>query len=177
MQKTAQALAAASSIVTHFRFVVRDGLSAEAARFNEHFVDHKAQAESVERQLRSMRGHCSVIEKHAEKIKKDAAPTPLSSLAAALGLASDEEDQKVAAALRGIYNDELQYHLGVQRMTQAIKLALGAVQDALGPPGVIDPARVPDAAAVLGEYSIAFAELEATCNNTVLQLQESIDAL
>ena len=85
IRKSSQALAAASSIVTHFRFVIGDALAAEASRFNEHLVDHKAQAERVEQQLRSMRGHCKVIEEHAKAIAQNANPGGLTSLAAALG--------------------------------------------------------------------------------------------
>ncbi|MDP7600249.1 MAG: hypothetical protein QF605_02580, partial [Rhodospirillales bacterium] len=40
MSKSSQALAAASSIITHFRFVIGDTNAAEASRFNEHLVNH-----------------------------------------------------------------------------------------------------------------------------------------
>jgi len=177
MRKSSEALAAASSIVTHFRFVMGDVQAAEASRFNEHLVNHKSQAETVDQRLRSMRGHCSVIEKHAETIRKDADPKGLTSFAAALGLHSVDRERELAAALQGIYDEEMQYHLNVYEMANAIKAALKAVQDTLGPPGVIDPSKVPDAAVVLGEYATAFAELESDCNYNVLQLQASIDSL
>ncbi|MEO0912442.1 MAG: hypothetical protein AAFY59_05555 [Pseudomonadota bacterium] len=181
MRKSSQALAAASSIVTHFRFVT--GSSAgpiqanEAARFNEHLVRHKSQADALEAQLDSMRGHCSIIAKHAEKIREEAIPTGLTSLAAALGLHSAEKEEELADALSQIHNEELQYHTGVNAMAFAVKTTLGDVQNALGPAGMIDPANVPTAAALLGEYATAFAELEARCNHNALELQASIDAL
>lgn len=177
MRKSSQALAAASSIVTHFRFVIGDALVAEAARFNEHLMNHKSQAETVDQQLRSMRGHCSVIEKHAEAIRKNADPKGLKSLAAALGLHSGDRERELADALRGIYDEEMQYHSGVHGMANAVKAALKAVQETLGPPGVIEPRKVPEAALLLGEYATAFAKLESDCNYNGLQLQASIDAL
>jgi hypothetical protein len=177
MRKSSEALAAASSIVTHFRFVIGDALAHEASRFNEHLVNHKAQAETVEARLRSMRGHCSVIEKHAESIRKNAVPNRLTPISEALGLSSGKRERDLAAALQGIYDEETQYHLGVYAMANAIKAALKSVQDTLGPPGVIDPTKVPDASIVLGEYATAFARLEASCNYNALQLQTSIDSL
>jgi hypothetical protein len=177
MRKSSQALAAASSIVTHFRFVIGDALAAEASRFNEHLVNYKAQAETVNQLLHSMRGHCSLIEKHAEAIRQNADPKGLTSLAAVLGLRSADREKELADALRGIYDEEMQVHQGVYEMANAIKAALKAVQDTLGPPGVIDPSKVPEAAVVLGEYAEAFAKLEANCNYNVLQLQGSIDTL
>ncbi len=177
MGKSSQALAAASSIVTHFRFVIGDGLAGEASRFNEHLVSHKAQAETVDRSLTSMRGHCSVIKDHADSIREHADPKGLTSIAAALGLHSPKREKDLAAALQGIYDEEMQYHAGVYSMANAVKSALKAIQDALGPPGSINPQNVPKAAEVLGEYATAFARLEADCNYNVLQLQESIEAL
>jgi hypothetical protein len=177
MRKSSQAVAAASSIVTHFRFVMGDALAAEASRFNEHLVDHKAQAETVEQRLNSMRGHCSIIKQHAKKIAENASPSGLTSLAAALGLHSTAREQELATALEGIYDEEMQYHAGVFQMANAIKAALKAVQDTLGPPGVIDPRQVRPAAIVLGEYATAFERLETNCNYNALQLQASIDVL
>ena len=177
MRNSSQALAAASSIVTHFRFVIGDALAAEASRFNEHLIDYKAQAETVAQRLDSMRGHCTVIEQHAKEIARNANPGGLTSLAAVLGLYSPVRERELAAALQRIYDEEMNYHAGVFEMANAIKGALKAVQDKLGPPGVIDPGQVPAAAIVLGEYATAFGRLESNCNHNALQLQTSIDVL
>ena len=177
MRKSSEALAAASSIITHFRFVVGDTNATEASRFNEHLVDHKSQAETVEQRLRSMRGHCDVIEEHSRLIRENADPKGLTTLSAALGLHSTEKEKDLASALQGIYFEEMQYHRDVYVMAEAIKAALNAIQDKLGPPGVIDPKNVPAAATTLGEYATAFSEIESRCNHNALELQTSIDVL
>ena len=184
MRKSSHALASASSIVTHFRFVVGDrgdrggdGLSGEASRFNEHLLRHKAQAERVRQLLESMRGHCSTIRGHADRIREGAEAKGLRSLFSFLGLHSEAREDDLAEALDRIYNEELDYHRNISAMSAAIGLALDAVQAALGPPGLIDPAKVPDAARVLGEHADAFARLEADCNFNALELQDSIDRL
>jgi hypothetical protein len=177
MRKSSQAIASASSIVTHFRFVIGDGQSAEASRFNEHFVKHKMQADAVQQQLRSMRGHCSVIKEHANAIQDKAKPGVLTSISEALGLRSTQRERELADALQGIYDEEMEYHRGVYQMANAVQEALKAVHDELGPPGAIDPQHVPNAAATLGEYAVAFAELESRCNHNALILQASIDEL
>lgn len=177
MRKSSQAIASASSIVTHFRFVIGGSLASEASRFNEHLVNHKAQARNVEQTLDSMRGHCSKIALHAENIEKKAVPGGLTSLAAALGLHSPEREQELAEALGKIHDEEMEYHAGTHRMAKAVKAALQAVQDALGPPGLIDATQVPAAAVLLGEYATAFEKLEANCNYNAFELQTSIDVL
>ena len=177
MRKTAHALASASSIVTHFRFVVGDGLSGEASRFNEHLLRHKSQAERVRQLLESMRGHCSTIRGHAEQIRDGARAKGLRSLFSFLGLHSEAREDELAEALDRIYNEELDYHLNISAMAAAIGLALQSVQEALGPPGMIDPAKVPDAARVLGEHAEAFARVEADASFSALDLQDSIDSL
>ena len=177
MRKSSQAIASASSIVTHFRFVIGDVNAAEASRFNEHLVNHKAQAESVQQQLQSMRGHCSVIKEHAEAIRENARPTVLKSIAEAFGLRSATREQQLAKALQSIYDEEMEYHLGVYQMANAVQKTLKAVQDELGPPGIIAPENVPKAANLLGEYAVAFSDLESRCNHNALTLQASVDAL
>ena len=129
--------------------MIGDIQATEASRFNEHFVKYKAQAEIVELLLRSMRGHCSVIAEHAEEIRKKADPKGFTTIAAALGLHSSQREQELADSLQGIYDEEMQYHLGVFLMANAVKAALKAVQDQLGPAGAIDPSKVPIAAGVL----------------------------
>ena len=183
MRKSSHALASASSIVTHFRFVVAegqaggDGLAAEASRFNEHLLRHKAQAEQVRQLLDSMRGHCSTIEGHAARIRERADTKGLRSLFSFLGLHSEAREDELADALQRIYDEELDYHRNVSAMAHAIGASLTAVQDALGPPGIIDPDKVPEAARILGAHAEAFARIEAECGFNALELQESIDRL
>ena len=180
MRKSSHALASASSIVTHFRFVVGDtgdGQAAEAARFNEHLLRHKAQAERVRQLLDSMRGHCSTIEGHAAFVRGRAEAKGLRSLFSLLGLRSEAREDELADALQRIYNEELDYHRNVSAMAHAIATSLAAVQEALGPPGILDPAKVPEAARILGAHAEAFARIEADCNFNALELQESVDRL
>ncbi len=178
MQKSSQALASASAIVTDFSFVLGPDLASEAARFNKRLIDHKIDAETVEQRIDTMRGHCTVIKEHADAITAVADSSGLrSSVAAALGLHSPDKESELANALQGIYDDEMAYHEGVYEMAHAIQATLKAVRDALGPPGAIDPANVPNAAAVLGEHATAFAKLETDCKLIGRELQESIDEL
>ena len=58
---------------------------------------------------------------------------------------SDGREQDLAKALQEIYDEEMEYHNGVVAMADAVKATLKAVQDELGPPGIIDPNNVPDA--------------------------------
>ena len=177
MKKSSHALATASAIITHFRFVLGDNNTAEAIRFNDLLVEHKLKAENVEQQINSMRGHCSVIAGHASHIREHADPRGLTTIAAVLGFHSAEKEHELATALQNIYNEEMQYHLGVYAMADAIRTSLQAIQDELGPPGAINPDNVPNAAVALGEYATAFAEIESKCKRNAKELQTSIDSL
>ncbi len=179
MQKSSKVLAEASKIVTNFSFVLGPDLASEATRFNKLLIDHKTDAETVEQRIDAMRGSCTVIKKHANTIAKAAkSPQGLkSSVAVALGLHSPDKERRLADALQGIYDDEMAYHEGVCEMARAIQATLNVVGVALGPPGAIDPANVPNAATILGEHATAFAKLENDCKNIGRELQESIDDL
>jgi antitoxin (DNA-binding transcriptional repressor) of toxin-antitoxin stability system len=173
MRGTLDAIAVGSAIITHFRFTVAgEAIEREPARFNEHLMSHKAQARRVEEQLNALRGKCSVIAGHAEALEAAARRRGLSSLASLFGLRSKERELEVATALRRIYNDEMQFHHNVYGMRTVLQRALEAVEGELGPPGTMNPANVPRAAAVLGEYADAFSRLESDANYGALQLQE-----
>ena len=178
MQKSSHALASASAIVTSFSFVLGPDLASEAARFNKRLVDHKTDAETVEQRIDAMRGHCTVIQEHADAVAESAESRGLKlSVATALGFHSPDKEGELAAALQGIYDEEMAYHQGVYEMAHAIRATLQVVRDALGPPGAIDPDNVPKAAQVLGEHATAFSKLEDDCKRIRRELQESIDDL
>jgi hypothetical protein len=178
MRNTSIAVAAASAILTHFRFTVAgSALDTEPARFNEHLIAHKEKAALVSTSLRALRGHCHVIEQHVDQLRKRANTMNLSRLLLLFGLDSAERDWQVAAALKDIYDEEMQGYRLVGRLSISLQLAIDDVAKALGAPGTALPANVPAAAALLGEYADAFSALETTSNYLVLDLQESIDVL
>jgi hypothetical protein len=178
MENTCIGVAAASAILTHFKFTVAgSAVDSEPVRFNQHLVDHKEKAAHVTSSLHSLRGHCHVIEHHVEELRKRAGSLNLDHLLLLFGIDSTERDQRVEAALQNIYNEEMQAYQLVTELSKALRLALDDVSNALGPKGMMLPANVPVAAALLGEYADAFGALESLSNYIALDLQQSIDAL
>ena len=178
MRKTAVAVAAASAVLTHFRFTVEGSArDSEPARFNEHLIAHKEVAAYITQSLHSMRGRCSIIQEHADKLRDRANSMNLGRMLRLFGIDSAERDRQVADALQEIYNDEWQGYLLIGRLSGALQQALDDIASALGPPGTMEPARVPDAAKLLGAYAQEFSRLESESNFVVLELQQSIDAL
>jgi hypothetical protein len=178
MRNTSVAVAAASAVLTHFRFTVAGiALDTEPARFNDHLIAHKTKAAKISASLQNMRGHCHVIKRHVDQLRKKASSLNLSRLLLLFGIDSAKREQDFIAALEEIYDDEMQGYLLVQKLSQALQLALDDVAKTLGPPGSALPGNVPAAAALLGEYASAFSELETQSNYLALELQESIDSL
>ena len=177
MRNSMFALAAGSSLLTHFCFVIGDAVSAEATRFNEHMIRHKELAERLRQQIHAMRGHCSVIRKHADQILVSATSRSIKNIFSVLGSQQQSRDLELWSALQDIYNEELDFDRSVNAMAMAVDTALTDVQASMGAKGTIDPAKVPAAAELLGEYSAMFEPLERQCNFTALELQSSVDAL
>jgi hypothetical protein len=178
MQRTTIAVAAASAVLTHFRFTVSGAaVSTEPARFNDHLIAHKALAARVSTSLEAMRGHCSKIRAHANRLRGNLQPKKLDRLLQLFGIDSAERDREVGQALQRIYDDEMQGHLLVNRLALGLQLSLDDIGNALGPPGQMLPENVPAAAALLGSYAQAFGALESQCNYLALDLQQTIDRL
>jgi hypothetical protein len=178
LRNTSIAVAAASAILTHFRFTVcGSAIDSEPARFNDHLIAHKEKAAKVSASLRELRGHCLVIKRHAENLSQRARSLNLSKLLLLFGIDSAKREQEVLAALQDIYDDEMQGYVQVERLSRALQVALDDIGNALGPPGTALPTNVPQAAVLLGEYAVAFSALETQANYLALDLQQSIDAL
>jgi len=178
MRNTLTAVAAASAILTHFRFTVAGSvLATEPGRFNDHLIAHKERAAQVATSLQAMRGHCHEIQRHAGRLKDKARSLNMGRLLLLFGIDSAERDRQVAEALEQIYDDEMQGYFLVTKLSDALRKSLDDVAKALGPPGTMLPANVPIAAALLGEYAEAFNALETESNYLALDLQQSIDSL
>ncbi|MBV9013492.1 MAG: hypothetical protein JO272_15875 [Pseudonocardiales bacterium] len=178
MRGTLNSIALSSSIITHFEFTVSGwGVDLEPARFNEDLIEHKDHARHVEDQLNALRGRCSIIDNHVRSLEKTAQRRGFSSLTELLGLSSQERKQQLTTALQRIYHSEILFHHNVYEIKIAPEKALAAVEDELGPPGMMYPANVPKAAAILGECAKEFRKSESNADYSALQLQELINDL
>jgi hypothetical protein len=178
MRNTLTAIAAASAILTHFRFTVAGGaVDSEPRAFNDHLIAHKEKAQVVMHSLQAMRGHCHVIKQHVDRLRTRAKSLNLDRLLLLFGIDSAERDREVADSLQDIYDEEMQAYRLASQLSLALQLALSEISKVLGPPGTMQPGNVPAAAALLGEYAEAFSRLESTSNYVALELQQSIDVL
>ncbi|WP_171060519.1 hypothetical protein [Poseidonocella sp. HB161398] len=177
LRNTAMALSAASTLITHFRFVGGDGSAASLQAFADALYHQKAKAEEAGRVIGVLRGHCSVIRQHADRIMEEAAPQGLSGLAAVLGLHSEEKERRIAEAIGRVCDVEMEFHMEADQMTRAIRAALEDVGDRLETDGMLDPARMPEAAKLLKAYRGMFTEIDAECLAAAKELAASVDAL
>lgn len=178
MRKTLQAIATASSIITHFRFnVSSQAMLSEPSRFNDYLMQYKTQASNIESQLDSLRGHCHKIRQHAQGLEEKAKNAKLAGMLKLFGLNSDQKERELSDALGRVYDDEMQFHSNVWNMRMILERSLDDIGQKLGPPGSMDATNVPIAAAALGEYAEQFSRLEAEANYTALQLQGLVDEL
>jgi cell division protein ZapA (FtsZ GTPase activity inhibitor) len=178
MRNTSIAIAAASAIVTHFRFTIAgSALDSEPARFNEHLTAHKEKAAKVAASLHKLRGHCHTIDLHLKQLRKKAESLSLDKLLLLLGINSAKREQEVVTALERISDEETQGYLLVTQLSTAVQKALEEVGNTLGPRGAWLPDNVPKAAVLLAEYAEAFGALETQANYLALELEESVIAL
>ncbi|MCH8870698.1 MAG: hypothetical protein IIC85_13380 [Chloroflexi bacterium] len=180
LQKTFHGLAVASAVVTNFKFSVsRSALDTEPQRFNEHFIKHKAKASELHNQLNELRGHCHVINMHAENMNREAASNSFNfrNMFQFLGIDSLAREQELANALGQVYNEELVFVAYVDNMAKAVQQAMQAVQDALGPSGSMEAGNVLHASEVLTEHAALFAVLESRCSDSERDLQNILNSL
>jgi hypothetical protein len=178
LRNTSSAVAAASAVLTHFRFTVSGpARDTEPARFNDHLIAHKAKAAEVGRSLEAVRGHCRKIRAHAGRLQEQRKAMGLDRLLQLFGIESTGRDRTFSRALQAIYDEETQSYRLIDRLSQALQLSLNDIASALGPAGTMRPENVPAASTLLGEYAKAFGALESESKYLAQDLQESIDEL
>jgi hypothetical protein len=178
MRNTSFAIAAASAVLTHFKFTV-DGsdLDRQPARFNDYLVAHKEKAEAVSRSLHALRGHCHRIRDHAERLRDRAGSSGLDRMLQLFGIDSTDRDRAFAEALEAIYDEERQGYMLAAGLSFGVQRALVDISDTLGAGGTMHTSNVIKAASLLGEYSMIFSALQTQSNYVALDLQQTIDTL
>lgn len=175
INKTLITTSSATSIVTHFAFVDDPArYAADLREFNNRIVDCKSEIITLEQNIDEYRGHCSKIKHHVDNIKRG---TKLDNIFSIFGIESKEENEKLSSKLQGIYDEEQSHYLTVYLLCENLQKALNHIYETLGGPGLLKPAKVPEAAMLLAEYGKAFMKVESRANYRVLQIRELIRVL
>jgi hypothetical protein len=163
LQKTCSAIVIASSVVTNFKFDASPAvIELQPTRFNDYCIHNATSRVGAEDLIRSLKGHCSVIRGHAEKLTQGK-PELFWRF---FGLSAAEKEVELGEKLMDLYNDEKEFHITVGKMASSIEKAFTDVTDTLCSNGLMHASNVPEAAAKLGAYSLLFRELKTKAEQT-----------
>jgi len=175
MNKSLITAGSVSSILTHFAFVDDAAQFAGDLRlFNDRIVASKAEIDLLQHNIAEYRGHCTKIQQHAEKIKQG---TGLDSIFKMFGVDSTERNGQLSDALLEIHRAEFAHYGTVEELCESLKLAINHVHETLGWPGMLEPAKIPDAQQLLAEYAMVFMKVEAMANRRGHQVRELLVSL
>ncbi len=179
LKKTCNAVAKASEIITHFRFNISPvTIHGEPTRFNDYFIKYKMDSGEAKNRIRSLKGSCSIITKHAQKIQKDATTKfNKNNFLELFGLYSIERARQVEQALSNIYNEEKEWYIIVDVLSESLKMAINDVSDHLETNGMMHSDNIKIAAPLLKKYSALFEQLEKESNQQAQAIQDLMDTL
>jgi hypothetical protein len=168
----------ASAVLTNFRFAVaNDAQGAELARFNDYFIQSKAEAQLLRDQIEDLRTHCSKIRDHAAKISGAAGADGFARIFSFLGLNSPERERELGEQLDRLAYEDFAVANSAEQMLWCLEAALRDVQNALGDGGSMYPEKVPGAAALLAEYGAEFEGMEDRAAEAGKEIRELVSAL
>ena len=168
----------ASAVLTNFRFAIaNDVKGAELARFNEYFIQSKADAQLLHDRIEDLRTHCSKIREHGSKISGSATATGFAKIFGLLGLNSPERELELGERLDKLAYEDFAVANSAEQMLACLEGALKDVQNALGDGGSMYPENVPYAAALLAEYGPEFEKSEERAAEAVKEIRELVKAL
>ena len=179
LQKTCNAVATASAIITHFRFNASPGvIDNEPTRFNDYFMKYKTSATEARDEILRLKGSCGKIRMHIEKMDDDAGQSiGKRNFLALLGLHDPAKTAQVRNALQNIYNDERELHFMVDGLAESLTKALNDVSGKLCSDGMMDSRNVPTAGRLLNDYAKLFGNLETEARQQANDIQELVDEL
>ena len=168
----------ASATLTNFRFAVAtDAMGVELARFNDYFIQSKAEAQLLRDRIEDLRTHCSKIREHGLKISGAATATGFAKIFSLLGLNSPQQEMELGDQLDKLSYEDFNVANSADRMVECLESALKDVQNALGDGGSMYPERVPDAAVLLVEYGPEFEKMEERASEAVKDIRELVEEL
>lgn len=168
----------ASAVLTNFRFAIaNDAQSAELSRFNDYFIQSKAEAQLLRDRIEDLRTHCSKIREHGSKISGSATAMGFAKIFSLLGLNSPERELELGEQLDKLAYEDFAVANSAEQMLGCLEGALKDVQNALGNGGSMYPEKVPDAAALLAEYGPEFETMEERALEAVKEIRDLAKAL
>ena len=168
----------ASAVLTNFRFAVSiDVQGSELARFNNYFIQSKAEAQHLRGHIEDLRTHCSKVREHGAKIGGSATATGFTKVFTLLGLNSPEREQELGEQLDKLAYEDFAVANSAEKMVDCLERALGDVQNALGDGGLMHPDKVPNAATLLAEYGPEFERMEERAAKAVKEIRDLVSEL
>jgi len=160
LRKTLNVVKQASAVLTNFSFAITtDSRGTELARFNDYFIKSKDDAQNLRNHIEDLRTHCSKIRERALHITDSATVDGFRRIFVLLGLKSPERETDLAKKLDQLAYEDFAVANGAETMLRCLESALRDVQNSLGGTSM-HPEKIPDAAALLSEYSLPFEYME-----------------
>jgi len=168
----------ASAVLTNFRFAIStDVKGSELARFNDYFIQSKAEAQLLCDHIEDLRTHCSKIREQAGKISGAANATGFQKIFALLGLNSPAREQQLGQQLENLSYEDFAVANSAEMMLHCLEEALKEVQNALGVGGSMLPENIPEACTVLAEYGPEFEKMEERAAKAIKDIRKLVKEL
>jgi hypothetical protein len=176
MQRAIIGMTRVTSLISSFRFVTdgklvdRATADSELARFNNYVIAQKKDIDALKNDIRQLKADCKKVRQLRDKLDTRSKDRSWGSLFGLLGAKAEKRTLELHSTISNFYADDQRM---IEFFGQTLALAEGAIKDVeevLGPPGTTNPYNVPQAAAMLGSYSVLF---EAPSK----QLHELADAM
>jgi hypothetical protein len=162
MQHTIEGMAKVTSVISSFRFVTDgkagDRMTAdhELARFNNYIIRQKSDIDKLKNNIRKLKADCEKVRQLRDKLDARSKDRSWGSLFGLLGTKAQQRTLELHGTISNFYADDQRM---IELFNQTLALAETAVkdiEDVLGPPGAANPYNVPQAAEILGIYSVLF---------------------
>ena len=172
MQITIEGLAAATAVMSGFRFVVGSPQAAEKdlQKFRSYVIGQEKKVVALRGRIRKLKADCRKIGRLRDDLNARKNDGTWSSMFGLLGMRKSMRRDELASAISRFYADDQMMIDEIERLLDLSQQALAEVDQALGPPGHANPYNVPTAARMLGVYAQAFREPQQ-------QLQGLLDEL
>jgi hypothetical protein len=175
MQRTIVGLANVTDVMSGFRFVVAgtsvdlDIASRDLRKLNDYLIAQRAKTAELRGHIHELKANCSKVYTLRGQLDARTKTKTWGSMFELLGAKKLERSLELHAVVSSFYADDQRMIELVENTLQLTEKAVAEVEDCLGPPGMMNPYNVPNAAEVLGLYAKLFRaphdELQGLAND------------
>jgi uncharacterized coiled-coil protein SlyX len=128
----------------------------ELARFNDYVIQQKKDIAKLKTRIRELKANCEKVRTLRDKLDARTESRSRGSMLLLSGEKAQQRALELHGSLSNFYADDQRMIELFRQTLELVENGIRDVENALGPPGMLNPYKIPEAAQILQAYAVLF---------------------